>query len=601
MVSLMNRFCIRLLLLFAWYVATNPICLAALPQERLANPFEPIENQAVAQASLTEGQNEQNNFVQNQDALPQDGAPKPDAKPAEDAPGNLPQPGIDDQPAVRPEKHRVQDQRDSDIPPMFLPQDRDDANLFIPPARKDYLNGGFKRPYLIDVNLGIDDLFKWYLTKSLSTAKEAGADLVVIRLTTLGGELHTSLQLASKLLEIDWATVVIWIPDEAISGGAIVSMGADAIYMKPSATIGDVGIIHLNLWGAGVLAEEKEVSYYASVMRQLAVRSGRHPEVVASMMDRKLKVVQATEKASGKKVYLTEGQSQNPAILARVKLDLPLDEAGNDRFLTVSGTRAKQLELCEETFDSESSMLKQLTSVVPVRIQLNWRDELAFSLNGPWISGFIVIVGLVCLYIEFTIPGVTLPGLISMCCFALFFWSHLLVGTAGGLEIMMFLLGAACLMLEIFLLPGFGIFGIAGLLLVGLSLLLATQDFLIPQTREQWQHLERNGLSLALAGIVVAGLIAFQLFYLDTIPGFSKFQLKPEPMPAATVASDFVHPAATLNVGMPGMAHSDLRPSGKALIDGQYVDVVSDGDYVERGTAVQVIRIEGNIVTVRKC
>ncbi|MFO0943223.1 MAG: hypothetical protein U0930_21015 [Pirellulales bacterium] len=103
-----------------------------------------------------------------------------------------------------------------------------------------------------------------------------------------------------------------------------------------------------------------------------------------------------------------------------------------------------------------------------------------------------------------------------------------MIGTAGGLEIMMFLASAACLLIEIFLLPGFGIFGIAGLALLGISLLLATQDFLIPQSAEQWKHLERNGLSLAIAGIVVAGLIAFQLFYLDSIPGFAKFQPQTE-------------------------------------------------------------------------
>ncbi|MFO0943222.1 MAG: hypothetical protein U0930_21010 [Pirellulales bacterium] len=299
-----------------------------------------------------------------QDQLPVNAIAKEQGPEA--APQMAPQPGIENRPL-----NNHDDQRDLQIPPMFVPRQLDESNLFIPQARKELLNGNFKKPYLIDVNLGIDGLFRWYLTRSLNTAKQAGADLVIIRLTTLGGELHTSLQLASNLLEIDWATVVVWIPNEAISGGAIVSMGADAIYMKPSATIGDVGIIHLQFWGAGVLAEEKDVSYYASVMRQLAVRSGRHPEVVAAMMDRKLKVIQATDKATGKKVFLNESQSLNQATLAKVNIDQPLDEAGNDRFLTVSGKRAMQLDLCEETFESEAAMLKQLTSVEPVRIQLN--------------------------------------------------------------------------------------------------------------------------------------------------------------------------------------------------------------------------------------
>jgi membrane-bound serine protease (ClpP class) len=133
-------------------------------------------------------------------------------------------------------------------------------------------------------------------------------------------------------------------------------------------------------------------------------------------------------------------------------------------------------------------------------------------------------------------------------------------------------------------------------------MLMATQDFLVPQTIQQWQILQANGLSVLIALCLAAGLLAIQVFWFDTIPGISRLQLRPEEYVQPSVnASDPAsgRPGSELQVGQAGVCQCDLRPSGKVMFGATSVDVLTEGDYVERGQSVKIIRIEGNIVTVR--
>jgi membrane-bound serine protease (ClpP class) len=487
----------------------------------------------------------------------------------------------------------------AEVDPAAQPPKPDNTMPVAVATREDLLTAAFKKPYIIEINAEIDGFFEWFIDKSLEQAKEDGADLILIKLTTPGGNFEISRLLSQRLLEIDWAKTAMWIPDEAISGGAILSLGADAIYMKKSAMFGDAGPVYLTEFGNMVDAEEKVASYVVEKIRLLAKDSKRPMEIAAAMADRKLKVFRAQEKATGLPAFVNEAQSKRAEVIELFEIGEPVPEAGNNRFLTVGSARAKELLLCDEFFDSEGELLKRLSPVEPVRLAVSKTDPWVYMLVQPFFTALILVVGVICLYIEMTAPGATLPGLISMLCFGLFFWSHVLGGTATGLEIMLFLIGTLALFLEIFVFPGFGVFGVAGMIMVATSLLMATQSFVIPQTNTQWEQFEVNGLSLVLVGIVVTAIVAVQFFWFDSIPGLSRLQLKPEEV-ASTAPVSELHPASTLAVGARGICTSDLRPSGRAMIEGTLVDVLSEGDYVEAQTEISVIRIEGNIVTVRK-
>ncbi|MCC6511389.1 MAG: peptidase, partial [Pirellulaceae bacterium] len=191
-------------------------------------------------------------------------------------------------------------------------------------------------------------------------------------------------------------------------------------------------------------------------------------------------------------------------------------------------------------------------------------------------------------------------------CFGLFFWSHALGGTSGWLEVMLFALGIGCLGVEIFILPGVGIFGLTGVVMVVLSLVMASQDFVLPQTSVQWSTLRDNLLMVLGAMAVVLIALVVQITYFDWIPGLGRLRLQtPEGevnqgIAATSLASQPGDGPFQPQVGEQGIADSVLRPAGKVRFGGHMVDVVTEGDFLDPGTAVEVIKREGNRTIVRR-
>ena len=204
------------------------------------------------------------------------------------------------------------------------------------------------------------------------------------------------------------------------------------------------------------------------------------------------------------------------------------------------------------------------------------------------------------LVIELHSPGIGFGGLVAALCFALFFWSAYLGGTAGWLEIILFCMGAVLLIMEIFVLPGFGIFGIAGGLMVVFSLVLASQTFVVPRNEYQIGQLRNSLLTLCAAGVstFVAGCVIRA--YFPRTPGINRMMLAP---PSDAEAADIARRESLAQwehlLGKTGVAQTPLLPSGKALFDNELVDVVADGQSVDRGRQVVVVEVRGNRVVVR--
>ncbi len=167
----------------------------------------------------------------------------------------------------------------------------------------------------------------------------------------------------------------------------------------------------------------------------------------------------------------------------------PVEESLGGNFLEVNGARAVELGLADGNAESREELCEQLGVAGQPRV-LQWTavDTVVLVLNWPVVTGLLFIIGLVALYFEMSSPGLGMGILIAGLCFALFFWSRFLGGTADWLEIVLFLAGLGFLALELFVLPGFGIAGLSGMLLLGASLILASQDFVIPHTGEQRQR-----------------------------------------------------------------------------------------------------------------
>lgn len=204
-----------------------------------------------------------------------------------------------------------------------------------------------------------------------------------------------------------------------------------------------------------------------------------------------------------------------------------------------------------------------------------------------------MLVGLAGLYIEVKTPGIGFGGFISMVAFIVYFWSQYLHGTSGWLEVMLFLAGIVCVLAEIFVLPGFGVLGLGGGLLVIASLVLASQSFVVPMNDYQIERMQWSlvGVLGAVAGVAVLA-VAVQR-WLPATPGLRGVLLAPP----AEASFDETEPMAEL-VGAAGVTTTRLAPAGRARIDGEVREVASAGPLIEPGTPVRVVEVRGGRVIV---
>ena len=203
---------------------------------------------------------------------------------------------------------------------------------------------------------------------------------------------------------------------------------------------------------------------------------------------------------------------------------------------------------------------------------------------------FLLIVGFAALYAELQSPGIGIGGFCAAVCFVIFFWSRFLGGTAGWLEVILFLAGVCFLLIEIFVLPGFGVFGLGGGLMVLASIVLASQTFILPHSTEQLEQLKGSLFVLTGAGIGSIFLIMLIQRWLPTLS-------------PAGEARDAVRHEGLVDyddlLGSRGLTTTQLTPSGKARFENRLVDVISDCEVVPPDCEVEVVEVRGNRVFVR--
>jgi membrane-bound ClpP family serine protease len=212
------------------------------------------------------------------------------------------------------------------------------------------------------------------------------------------------------------------------------------------------------------------------------------------------------------------------------------------------------------------------------------------------LAFFLLFIGFAALSAEANAPGLGLPGFVALICFALYFWMKFLAGTAEWLELVAFTLGIACIAIEIFVVPGFGVFGIGGLALTILGIVLMSQTFVIPRNVYQVEVLAR-GIWVALGGAagLVGGFIAMRML-LPHVPLLRGLVM--EPIDQAGLEESEKLGDYSYLFGTTGTTTTPLRPSGKARFGDQVVQVVSDGTAIAAGEPVRVCEVHATKVVV---
>lgn len=490
-------------------------------------------------------------------------------------------------------------------------QSLDDVARFYEITLRRAVAAGKKDVALIKVEGVINPMLESFLTRQIERCEQMGKNVIIFEITSPGGYLSSSMNLSQKIADLnsDKIRTVAYVHTHALSGAAIIAFGCDEIYMTPDSKIGDAGPIEIARGQQFERAPEKILSVLKVHLRSLAEKKKRPPALLEAMADHKLVVYRVTHPQRSP-TYMSQEELNRNAADGWVK-GPPVPESKENNLLTVSGKRAVELKLATAVIEGEDrdTQLKNLKSELGldpnlklVALQPTWVDTLVFWLNDGFVTVALLVIAIICIYLE-THFMTGILGIISVLCFALFFWSRFLGGTAGWLEVILFVLGLGCIVMEIFVIPGFGVFGISGGLLIISSLVLASQTFGNLEPNADYQLLAGTMGRLAISIVLVVALAVTLSRYLPNVPLFGKLVLTPPGFQEAVADGPQLRPEAlderAALIGQYGRTESVLRPAGKAVINGRMYDVVSDGPYIAEGSEIVVVSASGNKIVVR--
>tara|TARA_Y100000815_G_scaffold93526_1_gene82661 strand:+ start:762 stop:2102 length:1341 start_codon:yes stop_codon:yes gene_type:complete len=404
----------------------------------------------------------------------------------------------------------------------------------------------YRVPVTGEIELGLAP----YIQRAVKEAAEVGAAALILDIDTPGGRVDAA-EIISDALTDSEVPVYSLVNRRAYSAGALIALSTSRIYMRPASVIGAATPVD----GTGTKAPEKIVSAMRSQMRALAESNGLEPEVAAAMVDEDIEIDGVVE--SGKLLTLTTEEAVEIGYAEAIEdLDALLVELGHE-------------------------------GATVVTLELNWAEHLVRFFSSSLVSPFLLSLGFLGLLIEIRTPTFGLAGTMGLISLGLFFGSNMIVGLAGLEDVLIVGAGLVLLGIEAFVVPGFGIFGVAGVvaILTGLYMSLLGNIPTMPDfTRAAWVLTSSTLLLIGSAWALIR-----------TLPSSSRLAESGIFLLAKTTSAIGYESAEVRSdlVGKYGTAITDLRPAGTALIGDERIDVVSESEWISAGTPVKVLSAEG--------
>lgn len=416
--------------------------------------------------------------------------------------------------------------------------------------------------YVVPVQGVIDLGLAPFVTRVLQEAEAARAAVFIVEINTFGGRVDAAVLIRDALLRARVRTVA-FVDKRAISAGALISLAAETIVMADGGTIGAATPVEIGAPGGPAQpVAEKTVSYVRKEFRATAESRKRPPLLAEAMVDADVEI---------------------PGLKAKGKL------------LTLTTQEALEHRLADFRADSIDAVLSTLglAGAEVRRGRPAWAETLVRFLTHPLVASLLTTIGVLGIIVELRTPGFGAPGALGILSLGLFFWGHWLARLAGWEEVLLVAVGLVLLTVEIFVTPGFGLAGTLGLvaLLGGLGLSLVGSG-------ATWEVI------LGAAGQVVVSLLVAiaaslaMLRFLPRLPFGRRLVLATE----LGTGEGFASAAAgdLMWLGKRGTAASALRPAGIATLEGDRVDVVSDGEFIDAGEPITVVKVDGNRIVVRQ-
>lgn len=416
-----------------------------------------------------------------------------------------------------------------------------------------------------------------FLRRAEKLAETNGASAIIFDMNTYGGRLDSAEEISNVLNHATIPTYT-FINTNAGSAGSLIALASQHIYMAPVSAIGAAAPVLSTGEDLPVTQREKTISYWSALVRGSAVKNGHNPDVGEAFMNKE-KEVKIGERVVHPKGTLLTLNAQEAA------------EKINGKSLLADGIADSIVDLVQK-----ASLKGNVVSLRPTGF-----EQLAFWITA--LAPLLLLGGIIGAYLEFKIPGASVPGIISAVCFALFFLGHYLAGLAGWEVVALFILGMVLVIIEIlFFAHSTIVFGVVGVLLILASLFWAMIDRYPGETFfPTGRALTIPLLNIFLALIGAAIVIALLARYLPKTSIYRRFALESANPPGPSLASaprEFAT-GMELSPGTEGVSLSILRPSGKAKFLDQIIDVVTQGEFIPPNTMLTVVRKDGMRVVVR--
>lgn len=427
--------------------------------------------------------------------------------------------------------------------------------------------------YTISIKKEIDHTSRIYLNRGLNEARQLGADAVLIHLNTYGGLLEAADSMRTAILYSP-IPVYVFIDNNAASAGALISLACRKIYMRKGASIGAATVVNQT----GEAMPDKYQSYMRSMMRATAEAHGKDTII------------------NGKDTtYRWKRDPQIAEAMVDDRVIIPnLIDSG--KTLTFTAEEAIKWGFCDGIAESSDEILTKylgFKEYESVSYSPSWTDNLKGFLMNPVLQAILILIIIGGIYFELQTPGVGFPLIAAIVAGILYFSPLYIEGLAQNWEILLFVIGLILIALEIFVIPGFGIAGVSGIVLVVAGFFLSLLDNV---------NFNFEGVSTADTGrATLTVLIGFVLGTVSVVWLSSRIGAKGLFRHVALVTdleNTTSSPVLTDLIGKEGIAYTVLRPSGKVTIEGELYDAVSESGYIEKGTSVRVVRFENAQVYV---
>lgn len=402
---------------------------------------------------------------------------------------------------------------------------------------------------VLEVTDEINDGMREYLARNFAEAEKMGVSAVILAMDTPGGQVSSASEIKKDIYAAD-VPIICFVENQALSAGAYLALACDKIAMRPGTTIGDAEVRI-----GSKKADEKYISAWREEFAAMAELRGRDKDIARAFVDSDVEI---------------------PGIIAK------------DKLLVLTANSAAELGYCDYQVNDLAELLEKLDLAEAEIIYGDYSsgEKLVKFLSSSTVAPLLLTAGVLFLFLEFMTPGVGVFLLLGVLCLGLYFGGSVLAGMATWIAVLLFIVGVILCLIEL-LMPGFGIFGIGGLGAIIVSIFLSTPDL----------YSAVKYTAIMLIALVVMLPVFFKLAKKSKF--LDKLMVKKE----LTTEDGYVsrNPELEKFVGAKGKALTVLRPAGTMMTDnGDRLDVVTKGDFIEQGESIKVVGIEGTWLIVQK-